>query len=686
MKSDASRLGAEAETPVNPQSLLVAVNEASDTVSTGWLIFLGIMAYAVIAVAGVTHKDLLLETPVSLPILQVDIDLKHFFQFTPVLLVLFHLGVVAQLVLLARKTLEFDKAVQLLEPTSTRSHPLRLELHSFFFVQAIAGPERSLIMSAFLHGMSWLTTVVMPVILLLFIQASYLPAHDVTTTWIQRVALVTDLSVLLLIGTFLLRTESSFFKAFVRNAAAHPLNVSLTSSLMFFVLFLSFFAATVPGELLDRMARTIVPAETSRDGNRRAEGGFILPFLGSTEDGSLFGLFSRNLVVRDTDLVADKDVTPGEPTLNLRGRDLRYAALDRSDLHQADFTGADLSDATLTGADLRGIRFNCADLNRLILTDDRNSADCASAERADFSNANLQRANLAGADFTAARFSDTNLNAAQLSYAILTGAAFSAAKLDGASMTGGVKAEGTNFLLATLQGADLGGIHAQGADFSNASLQAANFAFARLEGATLAGANLDAATLFKAKLQAADLAQSSVNGADFRGTLIWLTSAPQNDTTATSSYSGIDISPPGEPEAADLSKAIDKIGNSTAAEHVRRQLARLIDGTENGTWPSSAAMAQWTALSSRDADGSAADQPPRLTAYLGDLMCKSRWHDANIASGVIRRARTPQFQGDRSLILARIQSPDCPAAAELPAEILRDFKVEIEALSDASPR
>ena len=45
----------------------------------------------------------------------------------------------AQLVLLARKTLEFDQAVQNLEATDRRTHPLRLELHNFFFVQASPG-------------------------------------------------------------------------------------------------------------------------------------------------------------------------------------------------------------------------------------------------------------------------------------------------------------------------------------------------------------------------------------------------------------------------------------------------------------------------------------------------------------------------------------------------------------------
>ena len=43
--SDLSRGGPDGETPVNPYSLLEAVNRSSDTAHTGWLIFLAIMAY-----------------------------------------------------------------------------------------------------------------------------------------------------------------------------------------------------------------------------------------------------------------------------------------------------------------------------------------------------------------------------------------------------------------------------------------------------------------------------------------------------------------------------------------------------------------------------------------------------------------------------------------------------------------
>ncbi|MEM1307387.1 MAG: hypothetical protein AAGG99_07675, partial [Pseudomonadota bacterium] len=83
---------ADGETPVNPYSLLEAVNRSSDMAHTGWLIFLIVLAYLMIAVAGVTHQDLLLEKSVQLPIFGIDIPQIQFFQFAPILLVLFHLG------------------------------------------------------------------------------------------------------------------------------------------------------------------------------------------------------------------------------------------------------------------------------------------------------------------------------------------------------------------------------------------------------------------------------------------------------------------------------------------------------------------------------------------------------------------------------------------------------------------
>ncbi|MEL6291096.1 MAG: hypothetical protein AAFQ44_04825, partial [Pseudomonadota bacterium] len=234
----------ETDTPVNPYSLLEAVNRSSDMAHTGWLIFLGVMAYLTIAIAGVTHVDLLLEKSVQLPIFGIEIPQIQFFQFAPVLLVLFHLGIISQLVLLARKTLEFDLAVQQLETGVRRTHPLRLELHNFFFVQGIAGSNRSRIMGAFLHGMSWLTLVVIPVLLLLFIQIKFLPYHSVEVTWSHRIALLVDVAMLILIGVFLIRPEASFFKAVARSVVFYPLGFVTTVGVFVAVTLFSLFVAT----------------------------------------------------------------------------------------------------------------------------------------------------------------------------------------------------------------------------------------------------------------------------------------------------------------------------------------------------------------------------------------------------------------------------------------------------------
>ncbi len=331
---DLARDAADNETPVNPYSLLEAVNSSSDTAHMAWLIFIAVMAYLMIAVAGVTHKDLLLETPVVLPILQVNIQLAQFFQFAPVLLVLFHLGVVSQLVLLARKALEFDSAVQALEVSpQRRTHPLRLELHNFFFVQAIAGPQRSAVMTVFLHTMSWLTLVVLPVLLLLYLQISFLPYHGEDITWVQRTALVADIVMLVLIGVFLIRSETSFWQALTRTTVSNPVSFFLTTVLLLVITYFSFFVATIPGEGLDRLTRSFTSGGSEpRENDRRQRfvAGFSIPFLEGRIDGSLWGIFHRNLRVTDLGLAPDKSAE--EMRINLRDRDLRFAKLDRTDL------------------------------------------------------------------------------------------------------------------------------------------------------------------------------------------------------------------------------------------------------------------------------------------------------------------------------------------------------------------
>lgn len=663
--------GLEGESPVNPFSLLEAVNSSADTVNTGWLIFLGVMSYLLITVAGITHKDLLLSSDIQLPVLQVKIDMTRFFLFAPILLVLFHMGIIGQLVLLARKTLEFDSSIRLLEPFDKRTHPLRLELDNFFFVQGIAGPERSRIMSFFLHGMSWLTLVALPVLILLYIQVGFLPYHDVTITTAHRVALFIDIVMLTLIGTFLARSETSFLQAFRRAVRQHPITTALTAVLMTLIVIFSLLIATIPGERLDRITDALTGRTAAADTATAGSLGFALPFMKPKPDGSLFGLFYRNLNVTDLDLVVDKDVVGDEPSINLRGRDLRFARLDRTDLHQADLTGADLEGASFVGADLRKVVMQCADLNELLLTDDRVSARCTDARRANFSRARMTQVKLAGADLRGAKFDDARLEFADLSYASMAGTSFSSAHLDGAQLQGGVTLFGANFLLASLRGADLSGAKLALADFSSASMQGAILTLARLEGAILRDADLEGADLQLTRLTGTDLTSAKINAADFRGATVWRAMPPQGDPSGLADFGQITLRPLDDAEASTLRDQIQAIESPALRRRLSEGLAPLLSPTEPRTWTQSAEAQRWAQAIAQPP--TAPDYKTLLTTHLTRVMCRARWSDGSVAAGVARRALGQNFRGNTAVVYDRVRAADCPASASIPKSLIQQL-------------
>ena len=687
--SQSLRIGPEIDSPVNPYSLLEAVNNSSDTAHTAWLIFLGLMTYLMIAVAGVTHRDLLLETPVSLPLLQVSIPQSQFFQFAPVLLVLLHLGVVSQLVLLARKTLEFDQAVRNLEATDRRTHPLRLELHNFFFVQAVAGPHRSFVMSAFLHGMSWLTLVVLPVILLLYIQIRYLPFHDVTVTWAHRMALLADIGMLLLIGIFLTRAETSFPTAFWRSSLEHPLTFLGTSILLAVVAFFSFFVATIPGETLDRMAARFgwsgaplpAPAGDLRLASQTAPAaavGFTLPFAVARADGTLFGVFHRNLVATDLDLSPARDGKSSDATPALRDRDLRYAKLDRTDFRGADLTNADLDGASLVGANLARVRMQCADIAELYLSDNRAAANCVSARGTNFTRAAMKDARLAGIDARGARFEEAILEGADLSYSLLMDANFSSAHLEGADFSGGTQLQGANFLIASMQGADLSGASLLRADFSSAQMQGAVLSHTDMQGALLRDTDLEGANLGYAKLQGADLTRAKLRAADLRGAAIWMTLPPADDALQLADLSDIAMQPLEPADASRLQTVVNRLDGPRLQARTREGLAGIISAGSSQSWTGSPEAQKWQALRAT-ANGSPNDvYKNQITEYLARLMCKSRWSGGAVATGVAKRALGQSFRGDMAAIFERLRAKECPASETVSRKTLRDLANQVD--------
>jgi hypothetical protein len=360
--------------PASARNLLHAVNSAGESATTAWLIYLALAAYFTVALAGVTHKDLLLNAPITLPILGISVALDRFFLFAPPLFILIHIGMMMQYAILMRKAhaflgliLQEERELGGGSANSGPVHPLRYELDGNFLIQFLAGPPYAGIFSLLLQMIVWLTLVMLAAIVLLYFQVAFLPYHDVWLTCAHRLYVLADLMLVALVGTFLTSPLPSFWASFLyawRNYAFFMLVSS-----MFFAGFIAFsvLVATIPGETLDRVLAAIGPsAEIPAPSGAPADAQRVfLPtaylFEGNVHPatGKSSSPFQRNLIVIDEDLVSDQSLAAGDVSLSLRYRDLRYARLDRSDLKQADLTCANLTGASLAGAILTGARRGC---------------------------------------------------------------------------------------------------------------------------------------------------------------------------------------------------------------------------------------------------------------------------------------------------------------------------------------
>jgi len=383
-------------------ALLADVNAASGPARNSWVVFVAVLAYFFITLAGVKHTDLLLNTPVTLPLLQVEIGLRAFFIFAPAVLLLMHFNLLLQHVSLSRKAREFhDRVSQHEGHAFHRTHRLRIQLHSYFYVQAIAGPSRSPLFSAFLHLMTVVTLLLLPLALLIYFQIVFLPYHDFEVTTAQRAYVLADFLIFAIFWIFLHYPGATYISGLGRSIISYPLSFLAMIVVWVAAMVFSFAIATIPGEGADRAMASIERFRTPVPYGMppgEAERFAFLPtaylFEGPVNvvSGAADSIFSRNLVVTDTDVLRTAGAPDAGVSVRLRGRDFRYATFDRSDFSRADLTGTDLSEASL-----RGVRLENAVLRAARLTG------------ADLTRAQLQSADLSGADLRGAELQDANL-------------------------------------------------------------------------------------------------------------------------------------------------------------------------------------------------------------------------------------------------------------------------------------
>lgn len=507
--------------PLEVDSVEKAVNEASSRASGLWLSFVTFTAYLAVTAGSVTHRMLFLETPIRLPLLNVDLPLVSFFVVAPFLLVIFHFYLIQQFIILAKKIRTYNDVLSTVVGVKADRVLVRHRLDSFLIVQYLAGPEVErqgvgagmlrYLASVPMRAIVSITFAVAPVIVFLLIQVSFLPYHDETITWLHRLLILFDVAVVIW-GWVAIRMR-------VDSWAVTTIGMRFIAYGLFAlpVCVFSIFMATHPGETMDRnfVAQAV-------DGVLRlpAPGGELYPasealFRAPINEvsGNLRSWFSNILVLADQKFVDEEKVDKVDRTVSLRGRDLRGAIFIRADMRKADFTGANLSRARLDRARLNRARFDCAETGLAgaqAMRQQWPTDGCAWLDRASFEGAQLNGASFIKAHLRGAVFDKAQLHGAVFRQAWLQGASLLAAELHGAELR-----------LAKLQGANLKDAKLHAASFENADLTGAALSNAEMQGSILDLADLRGATLKWAQLQGGSLTAARLQGAALDWASVW---------------------------------------------------------------------------------------------------------------------------------------------------------------------
>jgi uncharacterized protein YjbI with pentapeptide repeats len=491
------------------EALLETVNAAAASSRNLYGSFLAIGTYIGIIVAGTTDEQLLRLSAVKLPILNAPLPIQGFYIFVPWLFVLLHFNLLLQFYLLTDKLRGFEELVK--ELPVAEGWSLRKRLLSFPLVHRLAG-QHNKFMQLLFSLMVWVTVVLAPLWLLLWLQIRFLPYHDPGVTWGQRGAVLADVLLLLVFWPRIVagRGGWSWWSGCLfrwRTKVQQRADALTVGMLLLITWVMSFFIATVPEEPWERWLVTQSSGWLPHSWVYESLEKFawlydepdvwqprqmLMPTYWFFERPDT--LFRRNLVLRRKVLTTnglneealealanvgesrDQEALSRVRGLDLRGRDLRYADMSGTLLPKVDFRPNDNQQpAQLQGANLLA---------------------------AWLPEARLAEARLQGVNFNMARLPGADLGKAQLQFAEL----------------GAAQLQGVNLSEAQLQGANLLEAQLQGATLERAQLQGANLVWAQLQGADLAAAQLQGAYLNVAQLQGASLSEAQLQGANLRET------------------------------------------------------------------------------------------------------------------------------------------------------------------------
>jgi uncharacterized protein YjbI with pentapeptide repeats len=441
------------------QSLRDALVDAATISGTLWLSYLFAFFYLSIAVGGVKHEDLFFSDPVKLPFLNVDLPLIGFFVLGPLLFLIIHAYTLLHFALLAAKVDAFHTELEAqigFEETRAR---LRRQLPSNIFVQFLAGPRdvRTGIMGFLLRLIAWISLILGPIALMVFFQLQFLPYHDATVSWWQRIAVILELVLLWLLWPPIARGKGLRWSDLLRSKIACLVVLSAIPAILVFTV------ATIPGEWLDQDIPKLPLVPEAWTLHKLLIAGEVDMVAQRPKS-----LWSNRLIVPGIDVIdhskydTEAKIIALPQTRLLRGRNLERAVLLGAHLRKADFTGAKLTEALLDEADLRQAKFDCASIG--------SAEQCADPRGASLVKAQFNGAFMRGAQLQGAHLNFSQMQGAVLNDAQLEGAVLYMTELHGASLTG-ASFEGALLTQTELEAAFLANTKFQGTIFEKTQLQ-----------------------------------------------------------------------------------------------------------------------------------------------------------------------------------------------------------------------
>jgi uncharacterized protein YjbI with pentapeptide repeats len=493
-------LAPPSESPQVKEVCLEMVNELGRHINAMAITLLVVCVYVGIAVASTTHQSILLDTPVEIPLFDINaIPLKRFYTFAPTLLVVLHAHLLLLEVLLVVKIEHL--------PQNLTGDGDAIRFFPSLPVNFLLTWRSDFILRTILLIFFSLVNFVLPLGLLLWAQVQFLVAREVGITVLHVGLFVLDAMLAL---WFLLRIHNGRLQAAAASSiarfdqnAVRCLRVLITAgivlSLWIAILTLVEYFLGRPLPMYSWPTRN--PTYAGLDMREKDFRGMDLSYA-DFRDAVLVGSDFRGAILRGANFT-DADLRRAKfgPTGGFGDRLLSVSEEKKMDMIlQARRGGkrlrpAVLDGAVLEGAILRNAHLEMASLRKASL----GGADLANAylELADFSNATLRNTDLTGAHASRTDFTSAELEGAEFVFANLYMAKLNFATAQNANFTG------SELRLAVFNGADFRKVTARGTDFSNGVGDGARFIEARLEGANFRGARIFGAIFRNATVQGA---------------------------------------------------------------------------------------------------------------------------------------------------------------------------------------